>query len=389
MLNDSDWLARPRIVAGAMSGTSFDGVDAALVRFTQADSHTRIELLGFASVEFPSSFRHTLMALTERPLAIGELGDCSCVLMHYYERAITGAITAAHASPVAIGIHGQTLWHAPTPSSRDGVLCRSTFQLATPAILAATFGVPVVSDVRSADVALGGQGAPLVPLLDWELLHTEHDYVIGLNIGGIANVTLLPPDATLNSIRAFDTGPGNVWIDSAMHRYWGKRFDEGGKTAAAGQIIPSLLEQLKAIPYIVMPPPKTTGRELFSVRELEQYLVPLERAMVCPEDIVATLTAFTAWSIAENIRRFAREDATIVVSGGGSYNTTVLDALKQELPRARILRLSDYCGIPESIKEAVLMAYIAYRTLGGLPSSIPSVTGASRAAVLGSITPPP
>ncbi len=389
MVEPSVWLAQPRIVAGAMSGTSFDGVDAAIVHLSRTNERINIELLGHASIEFPFHVRRMLLNLTTQPFSIGELGDCSCVLMHYYQRAIAEAIASAYVQPEAIGIHGQTLWHAPMPHQKGDVLCRSTYQLAMPAVLAAAFGVPVVSDVRSTDVVLGGHGAPLVPILDWELLRDPGTYTIALNIGGIANITLLPPDGTLDSICAFDTGPGNVWIDYAMHRYWGKRFDEGGATAAAGRIIPSLLEQLKSIPYMTIPPPKSTGRELFSAQAIEQYLIPLDRAMVCAEDIVATLTAFTAWSIAENIRLFGRTDARIVVSGGGSMNETLIALLQQELPTATIIRLSEHCGIPECIKEAVLMAYIAYRTLGGLASNIPSVTGASRAAVLGTITPPP
>jgi anhydro-N-acetylmuramic acid kinase len=150
-----------------------------------------------------------------------------------------------------------------------------------------------------------------------------------------------------------------------------------------------LAERLRTIEFIAAPPPKSTGRELFSRHTLEELLAPLDRAMVPAEDIIATLTWFTAWSIAENIRRYATDRATIVVSGGGANNATLLSMLERELPGARIVRLSDYCGIPESAKEAVLMAYLAYRTLGGLTSSVVSVTGARRSAVLGSITPPP
>jgi anhydro-N-acetylmuramic acid kinase len=389
MISQSEWLSVPRVVAGAMSGTSLDGVDAAIVRLSPSQGRTHIEILGTASVEFPRLYRRALLSMIEEPFRISELGMQSCVLMHIYERAIEEAIVQANVLPEAIGIHGQTLWHAPTPTTWGDISCRSSFQLATPAILASVFGVPAISDVRSADIALGGQGAPLVPILDWELLRDDHHFTIALNIGGIANITVLPPGVPLGDVRAFDTGPGNVWIDMAMHRYWGKQFDEGGATAAAGTIVSPLFEQLKTVPFITMPPPKSTGRELFSAETLVKFLAPYERGMVCAEDIIATLTAFTAWSIAENIRRFAQESARVVISGGGSKNATLVEYLRRELPKAQLLLLSDCCRIPESAKEAVLMALIAYRTLGGLPSSIPSVTGARRAAVLGSITPPP
>ncbi|MCX7930535.1 MAG: anhydro-N-acetylmuramic acid kinase [Chlorobi bacterium] len=383
------WLSGPRYVAGAMSGTSLDGVDAAIVRLTKQDHRISIELLGTGSIEFPQQFRSALLRATEEPITVDELTDLGCALMHYYNHAIEEAITTSAVTPEAIGIHGQTLWHAPQPHERFGIMCRTTFQLAVPAIVATRFGVPVLSDFRSADVALGGEGAPLVPILDWELLRHTSKWIVALNIGGIANVTVIPPNATLDNIYAFDTGPGNVWIDAAMHRYWGKRYDDGGRTAAAGSVIQSLAEQLKQIEFLTAPPPKTTGRELFSQRALDRILLPLEGAMVPAEDIIATLTWLTAWSIAENIRRYARDDTTIVVSGGGAYNATVLALLERQLPNARLIRLLDYCGVPENAKEAVLMAYLAYRTLGGLPSSIPSVTGAMRPAVLGSITPVP
>ncbi|MCX8050804.1 MAG: anhydro-N-acetylmuramic acid kinase [Chlorobi bacterium] len=389
MVSPRQWLSRPRIVAGAMSGTSLDGVDAAVVRLAKHRDRIAIDLLGTACIEFPRQFRQALLRATEEPLRVAELADLGCVLMHYYNRALADAIACSGAKAEAIGIHGQTLWHQPESHESFGIECRTTFQLATPAIVAATFGVPVVSDFRTADVALGGHGAPLVPILDWELLRDPTHCIVALNIGGIANVTVIPPKATVESICAFDTGPGNVWIDAAMHRYWGKRYDDGGRTAAAGTLITPLAERLRTIEFIAAPPPKSTGRELFSRHTLEELLAPLDRAMVPAEDIVATLTWFTAWSIAENIRRYATDRTTIVVSGGGANNATLLSMLERELPGARIVRLSDYCGIPESAKEAVLMAYLAYRTLGGLASSVVSVTGAHRSAVLGSITPPP
>lgn len=388
MIASRDWLTKPRRIAGAMSGTSLDGVDAAVVRITTEREHAHIELLGYASNEFTPEIRSALLAAIEHPLPIADLADLSCVLMQVYADAIAHAIENAHHEPEAIGIHGQTLWHAPMPHQRYGIVCRSSFQLAEPAILAQHFGVPVVSNVRAADVALGGQGAPLVPILDWELLLSDQEYTIALNIGGIANITLLPPMCKREEINAFDTGPGNVWIDRAMHRFWGKRYDDCGKTAAAGKPIPALFEQLTTIPFITAPPPKSAGRELFSFALLDALLAPYLQPMLPAEDIVATLTAFTAWSIAENIRRFGNTDACIVVSGGGAKNTTLLTMLQNELPLTCILHFADRTGIPDTAKEAVLMAYLAYRTLGGLPSNLPSVTGARMQTILGSITLP-
>ncbi|GBD05507.1 Anhydro-N-acetylmuramic acid kinase [bacterium HR20] len=388
MISPPEWLSKPRCIAGAMSGTSLDGVDAAIVRITQRNERAHLELLGFANVAFSREIRSALEAAIERPISIAELSDLACMLMQVYADALARAIADAQQHPEAIGIHGQTLWHAPTPHVRYGVECRTTFQLAEPAILAQRFGIPIVSNVRAADVALGGEGAPLVPILDWELLRSMHEYTIALNIGGIANITLLPPGCSREEITAFDTGPGNVWIDRAMHHFWGLRYDDRGRTAAAGKPIPALFEQLTTIPFITAPPPKSAGREIFSAALLDELLAPFLHPMLPAEDIIATLTAFTAWSIAENIRRFGNVDTCIVVSGGGAKNATLLAMLQSELPSSRIIHFADRTGIPDTAKEAVLMAYLAYRTLGELPSNLPSVTGAHKQATLGSITLP-
>lgn len=383
------WRAHSSVIAGAMSGTSLDGVDAAIVRIIPQRERTTIELLGTGKAGFSSSYRAALLQAIEGTARVAEIIELGTVLMNYYRQAIEEAIASSQVRPEAIGIHGQTLWHQPIPHQRWGVECRATFQLAVPSVLAVAFGVPIVSDFRSTDVQLGGQGAPLAPILDWELLQSPDRYVVALNIGGIANITLLPPNASLDRVQAFDTGPGNIWIDRAMHRYWGKPYDEDGKTAASGQVVTQLAAKLQTIPFITASPPKSTGRELFSSTALEEFIIPFERQIVPAEDIVATLTWFTAWSIAENIRRFAVDNATIVIAGGGAYNRTLCAMLHDELPRAQIVTLQQYCGIPEHAKEAVLMAYLAFRTLAGLPSNVPSVTGAQRAAVLGCITPPP
>ncbi|KXB97543.1 MAG: hypothetical protein AA908_06710 [Chlorobi bacterium NICIL-2] len=388
MISPHEWLSKPRCIAGAMSGTSLDGVDAAVVRLTQQNERIGVALVGFAHVEFTREIRSALQAAIERPIPIAELSDLACVLMQVYADALALATEDAQQQPEAIGIHGQTLWHMPTPHVRYGVECRTTFQLAEPAILAQRFRVPIVSNVRAADVALGGQGAPLVPILDWELLRSTHEYTIALNIGGIANITLLPPGCSREEITAFDTGPGNVWIDRAMHRFWGMRYDDRGRTAAAGKPISALFEQLRAIPFITNPPPKSAGREIFSAALLDELLAPFLHPMLPAEDIIATLTAFTAWSIAENIRRFGNVNACIVVSGGGAKNATLLAMLQSELPSSRIIHFADRTGIPDTAKEAVLMAYLAYRTLGELSSNLPSVTGAHKQATLGSITLP-
>ena len=389
MIGPPDWIAQPRCVVGAMSGTSLDGVDAAVVRITPVGDRRSFEVLGCGSIEYSSEIRSAFSSIANsQPITIAELADLRVILMELYGEAIAAAIDHAGEQPEAIGIHGQTLWHEPTPHSRYGRVCRTTYQLADPTVLAKRFRVPVVSDVRTADVALNGQGAPLVPILDWELLCSIDEYIIALNIGGIANITLLPPSCELERLVAFDTGPGNVWIDHAMRCFWDMRYDNNGTIAASGQIIPDLFENLKTIEFITRTPPKSTGRELFSECFFDEFIAPYKYTDACKTDIITTLTAFTAWSIAENIRRYSTDEASIIVSGGGTKNSTLLSFLSSELPHSRIVRFEEHTGIPDTAKEAVLMAYLAYRTLGGLPSNIPSVTGSTSQTILGSITPP-
>ncbi len=389
MIGPPDWIAQPRCVVGAMSGTSLDGVDAVVVRITPVGDRRSFEVLGHGSIEYSSEIRSAFAAVAnDRSITISELADLRVILMELYGKAIATAIDYAGVQPEAIGIHGQTLWHEPTPHRRYGHVCRTTYQLAEPTILAKRFRVPVVSDVRAADVALDGQGAPLVPILDWELLCSIDEYMIALNIGGIANITLIPPGCELERLVAFDTGPGNVWIDHAVRCLWDMRYDNKGTIAASGQIIPDLFENLKSIEFITRTPPKSTGRELFSDSFIDELIAPYKYDSALKTDIITTLTAFTAWSIAENIRRYSTDDVTIVVSGGGAKNSTLLSFLGSELPHSRIVRFEEQTGIPDTAKEAVLMAYLAYRTLGSLPSNIPSVTGATSQSILGSITPP-
>lgn len=281
----------------------------------------------------------------------------------------------------AVGVHGQTVWHAP----QDKVA--STLQLGSMSALAQELQVAVVGDFRAADIALGGQGAPLVPIFDYGFLKDVNRNIIALNIGGISNVTFLPKNSSLDSVMAFDTGPGNVWIDGAMRQYFGKNYDEGGNFAREGRSLPRLLAALKEMDFIKKSPPKSTGRELFTTDSLSDFLKKYASPHSPGEDIVRTLTEFTAWSIAENIRLFGRLDSRLVISGGGVHNSVLIELLKAEMPEAEIIQ-SDEIGLSSDAKEALCFAYLAYRTLGGLPGNIPSVTGASQTATLGAIALP-
>lgn len=385
------WLAQPRTVCGLMSGTSLDGIDAAIVRFApHITAPPTCTLMSFCTVPLPPELLAMLVECVDNKATTATLSLANAAFAAFAAVAVRQACEEADIAVEqldAIGSHGQTVWHQPTSTEVDGKAIASTLQIGSHSALAQHTGIPVVGDFRSADVALGGQGAPLVPLFDYHFLAQPQRDTIALNIGGIANITLLPAGVTSNAIRAFDTGPGNVLIDLATRKFFGKQYDTNGSIAREGIVLPRLLETLKQEPFIRQAPPKSTGRELFTPSYLEQALLYNYMDTQPAEDPVRTVTEFTAWSIAENIRLFGNPSSCIVASGGGIHNTTLMEILQRELPHADILTSAHY-GIPSDAKEAMCFAYLAYRTLGGLPSNVPSVTGAMREAVLGTIARP-
>lgn len=389
------WLTEPRIVCGLMSGTSLDGVDAALVRFSSdSEGKHNFELLGFLCLPYKPEIRERLLKLSgslilsESWRIVSEISELNFHLSQIYSESVSELcrinnfdIDSIH----LIGMHGQTVWHEPQITV-DGRFA-STLQLGNPAILAVKLNVPVVSDFRSADIALGGQGAPLIPIFDKEFLSDESIRIITLNIGGIANITLLPKSGEDKEIIAFDTGPGNILIDAFVRKHYNMDYDADGKIAENGMLIEKLFEQLKKINYIKMKHPKSTGRDLFNEELINNLLTESKIQNPESEDIIHTLTKFTAWSIAENIRLFRNTNSKIIASGGGVKNQALMKYLSNELPNSTIIT-SDEIGINSEEKEAIGFAYLAFRNLAGLNGNIPSVTGASRESKLGSLTMP-
>jgi len=248
-------------------------------------------------------------------------------------------------------------------------------------------GVQVVHDFRSADVALGGQGAPLVPIFDHAFLSSDNVDRIALNIGGMANITLLPAGGSLDQLRAFDTGPGNVLIDAACRFSFGKRFDEGGSFARAGRVMDDLLSKLKTHPYFADEPPKSTGRETFNDKLVEDLHHRYVQQALPSEDLVTTVTELTAWSIADHIQRYQPSTREVIVSGGGVHNAYLMDRLREMLDEVRVMSSAEL-GIDPDAKEALCFAYLAWLTLNGKPGNVPSVTGARAPALLGSVARP-
>lgn len=382
------------IVIGLMSGTSADGIDAAVVRLEGTPPSLIWEVLGHSHRSFAPDLRTELFACFHPD---SSSVDRLCRLNFALGRAFgSAALDAARDTRLTIdkidliGSHGQTLWHEP-PINGIG----STLQLGEPALIAEMTGVPVVSNFRTRDMAVGGQGAPLVTLADWLLLSHPTRTRVAQNIGGIANVTFLPAfgqnnetQRKENGVIAFDTGPGNMLIDEAArlatNGAW--EYDRDGELAANGRVDESLLAEWLVEPYFQQRPPRTTGRELFGTQRATEYWKQAIERGLSPNDVVATFTALTARSIEQAYRSFlpAFPDE-VIVSGGGARNNMLMKMLKERLSPAR-LTTSDEYGLGIEAKEAVAFAVLAYETWHRRPGNIPAATGASRAVALGSVT---
>jgi anhydro-N-acetylmuramic acid kinase len=382
-------------VIGLMSGTSADGIDAALLEIGPGRAWPRLHLLHFAVLPFPRGVRERILrAADDCPGGAGELCHLNAYLGELFAKA---AASVARRSGLKlrdvalIGCHGQTIIHLPSPRPDGGVSVRSTLQIGEPSVIAERTGVTTVADFRPRDLAAGGEGAPLTPYLHALLFrHPWRDRIV-LNLGGIANLTYLPKGRGLRGIRACDTGPGNVLIDGVMARLTGGalRSDLGGRVAASGHVEPRLLRWLMAHPFLKRRAPKSTGRETFGPAMIDAVLRQGADHLVSEEDLVATVTAFTAKSVAFHVARDLPRGAVsseLILCGGGAENPTLVKHLHGALPHCRLLT-ADEAGFPGRAIEAAAFALLAYLTAHGLPGNLPPITGASRKVVLGKIVP--
>lgn len=379
------------LAVGLMSGTSLDGIDAALVEIDGVDSSTRVCLRAFETLPMPAETRRRI----ERACDLGKSSSrllCSLnfELGHLFSQAVDKVCVSAGVSDAALAFvacHGQTVWHEPYPPKG---WCAGTLQLGEAAVIAREHGVAVISDFRKADMAAGGQGAPLVPFSEQILYGDSERNVVLLNLGGIGNVTVLPRSNT-SGVFAFDTGPGNMMIDEACNCLFGMPFDRGGEISKRGSVNKGLLEMLMSSPYLSKEPPKSTGREVFGAQAVD-IIISTYRAL-SPEDMVRTLTEFTSASVADACVRFVEPRVSgsidrLVVGGGGAHNPVILSGLSERLPNTEVMTQEDL-GFSSDAKEAVAFAVLGNQTLHGCPSNVPSATGAAYPAVLGTITLPP
>jgi anhydro-N-acetylmuramic acid kinase len=381
------------LAIGIMSGTSVDGIDAALVRLSGEGFSTTLELVAFETLRYTPAVRGRILAAQGAGAgSVRELTLLNAYLGELFAHAALNLCRKAAIDPSTVdvvGSHGQTLYHHPTPERLPGFTVRGSMQIGSPAVIAERTGITVVSDFRARDLAASGQGAPLAPFLDYLLYRHQARGRIVLNLGGIANLTALPPACTLDEVIAFDTGPANCLMDLAAHRASGGRAtcDQDGLMAASGKVNAPLLQRLLKHPFLALKPPRSADKDAFGAEFLDAALAGTDP--VSNADLLATLMAFTVETIASSVLEHVIQRGhyeEVIASGGGCANPVLMAGLRAALPKLVITTTDDY-GLPSKAKEAVLMAVLARETLMGRPSNVPSATGARAPLVLGSITP--
>jgi anhydro-N-acetylmuramic acid kinase len=388
--------AKAMTVAGIMSGTSADGIDVAVVRIVPGKHRPKLTLLAHEGFPFPPAMRRVVLAaMNAESTSTAELARLSWRLGLAYAETVE-ATQKRHKSDLGkldlIGCHGQTLFHQARAKAYAGRRFACTWQAGEAAVIAAVIGVPVVSNFRPADMAVGGQGAPLVPLLDYVMFADAKRGRVLQNVGGIANLTAIPAAAKAERVMAFDTGPGNMVIDALAQQLFDKPFDRNGAFAAQGTVLGQVLAAELRNPYFRLKPPRTAGREQFGREYVADFLVECRRHSRRHEDALATATALTAETIAESYKRFVlpgmrRSGVDYIISGGGARNHTLMAMLAQRLePMGCELAASEQFGLPAEAKEAAAFALLAWQTWHHRPGNVPAATGAARPVILGQVT---
>ena len=398
-------MTKPRItqrsmtVAGIMSGTSADGIDVAIVRITAqkgASGPPKLRLLAHHGVRFPRPLRAAVLAaMNASSTSTAELVRLGWRLGIAYGEAVGETLRQHPVKLDLIGCHGQTLYHQPRPETFAGRTFACTWQAGEAQVLASALGLPVVSNFRPADMLAGGQGAPLVPLMDYTLFAHPRRARVLQNIGGIANLTAIPASGSPTDVIAFDSGPGNMLIDALALELLKQPYDRNGAAAARGSVILPVLVSALRNPYFRRTPPRTAGREQFGREYAAKFLAACRRHSSKPEDALATATALTVETIVGSYLEFVNpalignkpQGIDYIVSGGGAHNTTLMAMLRRQLePLGCKVSSSDAFGLPSEAKEAAAFALLAWQTWHRLPGNVPAATGATRGAILGQVT---
>jgi anhydro-N-acetylmuramic acid kinase len=392
-------LMKSMVVAGVMSGTSADGVDVSVCRISPArvkGGTPMVKLLGYVGTEYPKTVRAAVLgAMDAQAISVAELARLNWRLGEVYADAVAKAQESVGVKVGLVGCHGQTVYHQGAADKYLGKPLRATWQMGEAAVIAERLRVPVVSDFRPADLAAGGQAAPLVPMLDYCMFRSAKVSRVLQNLGGVGNLTAIPAGAAVDGVMAFDTGPGNMVIDACMRRLYERAYDREGVVARSGTVLREVVENILAEKYFLAPPPKSCGREQFGEAFVSRFIALCLNSGGRDEDVVATATALTAGSIVDAYKRFvsghvgqsAPLPVEFVFSGGGAKNGTLIRMLEAGLePLGVKVRMMEELGVPSQAKEAVAFALMAWLSWWGLPGNIPAATGAQRAMVLGKIS---
>jgi anhydro-N-acetylmuramic acid kinase len=394
---------RSMVVAGVMSGTSADGVDVAVCRISPArvkGGTPVVKLLGHVGVAYPKAVRAAVLgAMDAEAISVAELARLNWRLGEVYADAVGKAQEKTGVKVGLVGCHGQTVYHQGAAEKYLGKALRVTWQMGEAAVIAERLRVPVVSDFRPADVVAGGQGAPLVPMLDYCMFRSAKVSRVLLNLGGIGNLTAIPAGAGVDGVMAFDTGPGNMVIDACMRRLYEREFDKGGVVAGTGSVLKDVVERILKEGYFSALPPKSCGREQFGEVIVSRFIAMCRKAggpEDRDEDVVATATALTAASVVDAYRRFvaghvgraaASSPVELVVAGGGAKNDVLMGMLRDGLEPLKVkVRMMEELGVSAQAKEAVAFALLAWLSWNGLPGNVPAATGGRRAVVLGKVS---
>jgi anhydro-N-acetylmuramic acid kinase len=393
--------AKSMVVAGVMSGTSADGVDVALCRISPSrvqGGTPAVKLLGYAGFAYPKAVRAAVLAAMDaKAISVAEMSRLNWRLGEIYADCVEKSVAQVGVKVGLVGCHGQTIYHQGAAARYLGSEVRCTWQIGEASVIAERLRVPVVNDFRPADMAAGGQGAPLVPMLDYCMFRSAKVSRVLQNLGGIGNLTAIPAGASVDRVMAFDTGPGNMVIDGCMSRLYGKGFDRGGAVARRGRTVQPVVAKVLEGGYFPAPPPKSCGREEYGSAFIDGFIGMCRKAGASDADVVATATALTAASILDAYRRFvwghlgqAAPLATrieYVVAGGGAKNAALMGMLREGLePLGVKVRLMEELGVPAQAKEGVAFALLAWLRWFEMAGNVPTATGAVKAVVLGKVT---
>ncbi len=382
---------KEKLVVGLMSGTSMDGIDSAFVYIKNKGVNTEIDLIYFHTFPYPDRLRDELLEISQPGHGtVDKICWLNFVVGEYFADAVLD-ICRLYQFDISqvdlIGSHGQTIHHLPDEISYYNKVNRSTMQIGEPAVIANRTGCITVANFRCADMALGGQGAPLVPYFDYLKFKSETSNRTILNIGGIANITILKKLTTSDDVQAYDTGPGNMVINALMKKLYNQPYDENGAIALKGTISEQLLSILLQHQFLNKPIPRSTGREEFGSSFVEEILRTSNELKLKREDIISTVTELTARSIADSLKFSSlsiQEVDELIISGGGAHNQAIMQSISRHFYKSKILRTDDF-NIPGDAKESICFAVLANETIYGNPTNLPSVTGATKPTVLGAI----